>query len=606
LYDEVGAFAKQGQPIVIFGPTGSGKEFLARHYYRTFINTDYYKESKNNWPSNYNKIKNEYSSRYSGKSLDIFLNSLRVGIFQSINAATIYPNLAESILFGHEEGTFNEARTSPGLLESIKYGVLFMDEVGELPKNLQAKFLRAVDSEIHEGRRIGGKINYSVKDLIIITATNQPREKLRKDFYYKLGIDVEIKGIDERPNDVRKSIPHFLSKAIGKRKDRAAIVKMFGIEKLSGGISLSEISEVRNFAKEQSALVIDKILTRKWPGNFRALRIALEASIFRIESADNLKNFSQEFRNYFNHYKNKYSLEASNISIPVGKSVRNFVYPSSYPDIDGRIFEKINNENVLTNLDDYEKSALAVFLSSTHKTGFKRRDLEEHYKKYDSIKYTSQSNIRNKLNQLITLNFLIPTGMGKSTKYHLTDNFLESIEVKKTGIFSLPKIKSNWIDRDREIELLGKVLLKIDRVYIQAPPRYGKSAFMAMFCKSREKQYNFYYYALGQDGIKKFIEDIAVFLSSKNIVITTDKSSGDYINKIQPFLNKLFKTKDEGKPVLILDNVHFISDPDDKRLIAELSKKWKEIILILIGNKMDNIFLEEFYEFNLSPWGKQT
>ncbi len=606
LYNEVGSFAKQGQPIVIFGPTGAGKEFLARHYYNIFVTTEFYNQYKENWPSYYIEIEKQYSAHYSGKSLDIFLNSLRAGIFQSINSATIYPNLAESILFGHEENAFNEAITNPGLLESIKYGVLFMDEIGELPESLQAKFLRAFDSEIREGRRIAGKIDYSLKDLIIISATNRPRDMLRNDFYYKIGFDVEIKGIDERPKDVINAIPYFIRKAIGKRKDYSAIQKIFGINDLPNSLKLSETEEVNNFAQEQSTIVSNEILMRKWPGNFRALRIALEASILRIESLNNLNNFAHKFQSNLHHYISKYSVDVRNTSILLQKSFHDTIYPSPNPNMDGEILEKFTDNNILTNADDFEKKVLAVFLSSTYKTGFKRKDLGKFYKKYDAIKHSSESHIRDKINQLIALKILNKTGKSKGIRYQLTQNFLDKVVSKEAYIFALPKINEVWIKRDIEIDIFNKALLTTERIYVQAPPRYGKSAFIAMFCDSRKSLYNFYYYPLGEGGIRRLFEDVLMLLQSKKINVNFNGSKDRALDNFHPHLAKLFVPSKSYKPILIIDNVHFVSDADDKRILLELSETWKEIILILIGNKMDNIFLNDFYEFNLHPWGKQT
>ncbi len=56
VYQEVEAFARQGQPVVIFGPTGAGKEFLARHYYKILTETDFYSQWEAEWPANFNKI----------------------------------------------------------------------------------------------------------------------------------------------------------------------------------------------------------------------------------------------------------------------------------------------------------------------------------------------------------------------------------------------------------------------------------------------------------------------------------------------------------------------------------------------------------------------
>jgi transcriptional regulator with AAA-type ATPase domain len=606
LYKEVEAFAKQGQPIVIFGPTGAGKEFLARHYYNTLIKAEFYQQYRENWQLKFNEIRKQYSAFYSGQSLDIFLNSIKAGIFQSINAATIYPNLAESILFGHEANSFTGALTSPGLLESIKYGVLFLDEIGELPKDLQAKLLRAVDSEIYEGRRISGKMDYSLKDVIIISATNQPRDRIRDDFYYKMGVEVNIKGIDGRPKDLRKSIPYFIGKAIGKRKDYAAVIHMFGIKGLQNINKLSETGEVKNFAQEMAGLMTDEILIRKWPGNFRSVRRALEAAIFRIESPENINAFTQEFRKNLRHYVAQYSEDRVKTTFVAEKSSGDIIYPSRYPDKDTRILEKIYKIKDFQEMDDFEKKVLAVFLSSTHETGFRRKDLEDYYKKHDSIKHTSEAHIRNKINKLLTLKVLDRKGNSKSTRYHLTKSFLEQINIEIRDIFILPDININWTDRTAEIDSLSKVLLATDRIYIQAPSRYGKSAFIAMFCKTLEKQYNFYYYPLGEAGVKKMLEEIIKLMKLKDIGLDADKIREDAVNNLHPFLDRIFRTKEDSKPVLILDNAHYISDPSGIKVIMDLAKKWQEVTLILIGDIMDNAFLEDFHEFPLGPWGKQA
>ena len=57
--------------------------------------------------------------------------------------------------------------------------------------------------------------------------------------------------------------------------------------------------------------------------------------------------------------------------------------------------------------------------------------------------------------------------------------------------------------------------------------------------------------------------------------------------------------------MLIIDNAHFISEPDHMATLAELSKKWQEVILILIGEEMDNTLLMDFTEFKLDPWEKR-
>ena len=487
-------------------------------------------------------------------------------------------------------------------MESLKYGVLFIDEIGELPDSVQAKFLRVIDSEIHQGSRIRGKMIYSVDNLIIIAATNKPRNTLREDFYYKLGIEVEIKGIEERPKDVRKSVPYFIKKAIGKRKDQSLLAEMFGTGNQVNLYELSETEPVKIFAEEQSDLIIDEILERKWPGNFRSVRNVLDAAILRIEVTDNLVDFSKEFLHNCHHYMEIYGDANKTISIPV----ENSIYPSTSPNMDRRIEEEIINKNIFPEMGDYEKNVLAVFLSATQNTGFKRQDIEKHYQRHDKIKHASQSHIRNKINQLITHGILSRKGSSKSTRYQLTKRFLDQVELKDENIFSLPNINKKWISRDEEIELLTSLLHNTDRLYIHGSLRYGKTAFITMFSHARKNLYNFYYYALGEVGIKKFFKDVFEHLESKNIALSDNESYADPVNTIHPFLEKLFKPSEKFKPVLILDNVHLISNADDKKHIIEISEKWKELILILVGDKMDIDLSDEFTEFSIRYWSKQT
>jgi len=607
LYKEVAAFAMQGQPIVIFGPAGSGKEFLARHYYKSYVKSQVYLQLKKNWYLKYQELRNQYSKFYSDKNLEILLSSLKPGIFQSINSASIYPNLAEIIFFGEEENSVTGAITKPGLLELIKCGILYIEELGELSPDLQAKFLRAFSPEISCGCRKSGRMNYSLKDLIIITATNQPQDKVRKDFYYRMGIQVVLKGIDERPDDIRKSVPYFIGKAMDKRKDLPAICRMFGVKFRSGDEPpvLSGNSTVNKFARDLSGLVSDEIMGRKWPGNFRALRTVLEASVLRIEKPKNLSSFSEEFRKNLYQYVQQYGVDPSITSLHAEESSKgNVVYPSKYPDMDRRILERINTRNRFRIMSEMEKKVLAVFLSSKHESGFNRKELEDRYGQYTSIKHRSEAHLRGKIKKLLELNILEKTGEGKSTRYKLTDSFLE--QVRKEDYFALTDVDSNWADRTDEIDKLASMLSTAGRIYIKAAAGYGKSAFITMFCHAKKHVFNNYYYELGQDGIRKLFEDIYKVLQSKQMNPDQKKYLKDPVSAIRPLLYQIFKEKNGREPVLILDNAHFISEADHIATLENISRKWKGIILILVGDNIDNTLQADFTEFRIGPWGKQA
>jgi DNA-binding NtrC family response regulator len=134
------------------------------------------------------------------------------GPFVALNCGAIPHDLLESELFGHVKGTFTGAsRDKKGLFEEAHCGVMFLDEIGELPLDMQVKLLRAIqDREI---RRLGD--NRSAKiDVRIITATHKDlleetqKKRFREDLYYR----INIPPLRERVEDIPHLINFFLNK----------------------------------------------------------------------------------------------------------------------------------------------------------------------------------------------------------------------------------------------------------------------------------------------------------------------------------------------------------------------------------------------------------
>jgi two-component system, NtrC family, response regulator GlrR len=169
-------------PVIIEGETGTGKELVARAIHQR--------------------------SRRSGKPLVV------------LDCAAIPPALVESELFGHERGAFTGAvAMRPGVFERGDGGTVFLDELGELPIELQPKLLRCLESG--ELRRVGGTAPIKV-DLRIIAATNRdlPRmvaeERFRADLYYRLAvIRVTVPPLRERRDDIPLLAAHFAEAALG-------------------------------------------------------------------------------------------------------------------------------------------------------------------------------------------------------------------------------------------------------------------------------------------------------------------------------------------------------------------------------------------------------
>ena len=165
-------------PVLILGPTGTGKELIAGaiHY---------------------------QSPNFRGPMV-------------TLNCAAIPAELIESELFGYEAGAFSGAKPGgkPGLIEQAKGGTLFLDEVGELSSAAQAKLLRFLDSG--EYYRVGGAGPRQARARVV-SATNRDLEammeegKFRRDLYFRLAmVKVELPSLERRPEDILPIARHFL------------------------------------------------------------------------------------------------------------------------------------------------------------------------------------------------------------------------------------------------------------------------------------------------------------------------------------------------------------------------------------------------------------
>ncbi|MBW8873747.1 MAG: sigma-54-dependent Fis family transcriptional regulator [Acidobacteria bacterium] len=183
------------------------------------------------------------------------------GPFVALNCAALPEQLLESELFGSEKGAFTGAvATRPGRIEQAASGVLFLDEVGEMSRTVQAKFLRVLQER--EFQRLGGS-RVLKADVRVIAATNRDlaaalaRGDFREDLYYRLHVfEIRLPPLRERPEDIPALLELFLQE-IGEQVGRPA-----------AGVS----REAR-----------DKLLAYAWPGNVRELRNAVERAVILSE-----------------------------------------------------------------------------------------------------------------------------------------------------------------------------------------------------------------------------------------------------------------------------------------------------------------------------------
>jgi len=177
--------------------------------------------------------------------------------FVKINCSALPPSLIESELFGHEKGSFTGASERRiGKFEQADTGTLFLDEIGDMPLEMQAKLLRAIQEK--EIERVGG--NHSIKvNVRIIAATNCNLEKevadgrFRLDLYYRLNVfPIQLPPLRERKEDIGILARHFIAVYSSKT-----------------GKNVTEIAEI----------ALKSLLSYQWPGNIRELENLIERSI---------------------------------------------------------------------------------------------------------------------------------------------------------------------------------------------------------------------------------------------------------------------------------------------------------------------------------------
>jgi len=191
------------------------------------------------------------------------------GPFVPVNCGAIPDTLLESEFFGYVRGAFTGAdRDRGGLFEAAHRGTLFLDEVGELPTNLQVKLLRALQEG--EVRRLGGSESRKV-DVRVIAATNRDLESFvqqgdfREDLYYRLAVvPIHLPPLSRRKEEIPDLVYHFLER----HRDRL-------------GVKVESVSPE----------AMEALLGYPWPGNIRELenlleRIAVLADGTEIRAAD--------------------------------------------------------------------------------------------------------------------------------------------------------------------------------------------------------------------------------------------------------------------------------------------------------------------------------
>jgi DNA-binding NtrC family response regulator len=219
IFEVIRRIAPTNISVLIEGPSGTGKELLARAIHNNSLRRD--------------------------------------KPFKPVNCAGLTETLLESELFGHVKGAFTGANTDrKGLLEIADKGTLFLDEIGDMPLTMQAKLLRVIEDGVVTPV---GSNKATVVDVRVISATNHNLTKLierntfRQDLYFRIrGVNLVLPSLRERPEDIPILAEHFLREAV---EDTGS--KVTGITEAAMNI----------------------LIGYEWPGNIRQLKNSIRTMV---------------------------------------------------------------------------------------------------------------------------------------------------------------------------------------------------------------------------------------------------------------------------------------------------------------------------------------
>ncbi|MBN2524619.1 MAG: sigma 54-interacting transcriptional regulator [Bacteroidales bacterium] len=568
IYEKVADFARLGEPCIFFGQPGVGKEFLAEYYYQVWKTVK--KESK----------------------------------FESVNCGCLFGETAHSELFGHEKGIFTNALAHQGFFEKLNavHGVLFLDEFADLPQEVQPMLLRAIDTgHKRKARRLGGNTAYPTDQVKVIAATEREKELIRPSLLNRLGFQLHVPGLDERPEDVVHAIPYFLKKILQSRLDRESIfVTIFrfckeDMERFDdrGNPWNRDASVVKNysdFIKIISDEILNEIFKHQWPGNFRSLNRAIAYGLVRCQ---NLETELQLKNSFLKHFREG----LSNFAVPVKGKERNakslnILIENECPyDDEERTNISKNISEVFPGIKKEKIVKMADFLVRKKDRPFTVQEF------YQNVQVTGKRNSQIQLQKLADNKFLQSHTIGNRKHYKINEKLLNInywIENEKDPL-ALPVDKSKPVNN---VDLLNTIYMAMEvlkGVYISGPERSGKTTWAIHVGNELESRgYKVFYFSVyHENGLNLLVEEINRLLKKEGVETEENGKTGfgetvlATIDKMTGYLENFFSQSQQ--PVLIIDNEELLNTQEKHEQLDSILTRWKSIFrFIIVGDKMDN------------------
>lgn len=543
-------FACQGKPVILFGPSGAGKEFLSRYYFAHYKKATHCK-----------------------------------GGFHSLNCAGLSEEFAMSDLFGHMKGAFTSAhRSRDGLFKMAQDGVLFLDEVGDLSESVQAILLRAMDENTREVRSLGDDISYIIRDTTIISATEKSSDSLRDSFRYRLGQPIQVPGLDDRPEDVEEALKFFCFRAINGRLDRVKLLSSL-LQRNASEINSKTINDpqIVKLVEDIATHLAPLVKAREWPGNYRALRSAVDSGIIRARDQVSNSSFIEDVTKYFLHHLGDFSLSVvENMqAIPKQTNTRNLDEIGKWMDILSQEFP---------NMKEDEKTKTSSFLTAYENSPFKT-ELFRNYMVGFSARVAQQ-----RIKKLIEKNILEMDENARHTyRVNSMSGVSDSQDFKLPLFMQLPETTKEVLLPEKVLEAIG-IIENTRGLFISEDDPEKREIFLGNLGNRLKENDDVLFYSFRKNKLDDFVSDIIDHLINLHMdgwIKNEDRDKmaiEDKLIGISGYMNQLFLK--HKKTIIILDSINNFNTSESQSTIDKLIFYWHPVQFIF-GTKKQ--FVQQHY-----------
>jgi len=549
-YVELASYARHGRRCVLLGPSGAGKEHAALYFYQR------YAEQMHGTPP-----------------------------FRSVNCGALSAGTAASELFGHVKGAFTGAvQDHTGLFRSAAGGVLFLDEIGDLPTDVVPSLLRALDERHGKARAVGSEKEYDTTGVIVIAATERPAEAMRPALLARLAKQVVIPGLEERAEDLAPAMAFFCARAVAKCRDGqeldARLCKLAKSEPPVTDMRETSTPKLPAWAETLARPLVPLAAKRTWPGNFRALATAVDAAIVCAERGRDAVAFLHSVTRQFECHAPRYSAPHA------GPMVASSTFMASCltrvePEEEGRLYEHLIGVLPVTAGRDRKAAALSRFLQTRVGKPFMRRDAASAMPGISDRTLLDYLGITERAG-------LVSRSGGKRQYYHYPPERVAmagALDFLCSGRFVLPRTEDLDTETAARVHELCAIFKQTHKLFLASADAEKRTA-CAVRVAGQAGTSGSYLSIESVDSLEQFISLVEQTVMAANGLDISDATIRTLPQRILGSAGFLFHHCQGAAHTLIIDRTDALTTGEQQQILAHLIDAWPWFSFILCGTKM--------------------